>query len=100
MGKDMKKNINFRMNRIMFVDESVIYIGAGENLRKMLRTVYTRGTVPRTLQVISSTLLPASPAGRCHCTDFIEDKTVISPFIHLSVQSPTHPTKKHILSAN
>ena len=30
----MKKNINFRMNRIMFVDESVIYIGAGENLRK------------------------------------------------------------------
>ena len=49
MGKDMKKNINFRMNRIMFVDESVIYIGAGENLRKMLRTVYTGGTVPWTL---------------------------------------------------
>lgn len=42
MGKNMKKNINFRMNRIMFVDESVIYIGAGGNLRKMLRTVFTR----------------------------------------------------------
>ena len=78
----------------------VLYIlGQVRISEKMLRTVYTGGTVPRTLQVISSTLPPASPAGRCHCTDFIEDKTVVSPFIHLSVQSPTHPTEKHILSA-
>lgn len=38
----MKKNINLRMNRTTFVDEGVIYTGAGGNLRKMLKIASTR----------------------------------------------------------
>ena len=41
--------------------------------------------------------LPPCPhplAGRCHCTDFREDKTVISPFIHLSCPVTHAPNRK------
>lgn len=90
----MKKNINLRMNRTTFVDEGVIYTGAGGNLRKMLKIASTRRTCQFLYIGYFYHPAPTLRAGRCHCTDFIEDKTVISPFIHLSAQSPTHSNWK------